>query len=129
MNMPNEAPPKTDTAADLVSEPVNQIVHTDRADPWQCSVDFIATPPQPTQWLIQDILPAGTIVLFSGRPGTYKTWIALDWARSVAEGSPWLARPCQKGQVLYLDAEMPQREFRNRVHAVGASTNLNLWRV
>ena len=45
----------------------------------------------PPKWLIAGILPeAGFSILF-GEPGAGKTFIALDWALSIATGTPCLA--------------------------------------
>jgi hypothetical protein len=99
-----------------------------QATPWTCSLDLISTPPPETVWLLNGVLPAGAVVLFSGREGTMKTWLALDWARAVAEGATWLGRQCETGAVLYLDAEMPGDLFRSWLYAVGGSRNLNVWR-
>ena len=95
---------------------------------WRCSLDLLKEPPQETVWLIDRLIPSGCVVLFSGREGTMKTWLALDWARAVAEGTNWLSRPCEAGGVLYLDAEMPKDLFLSRLHGIGGSTNLNIWR-
>ena len=96
--------------------------------PWRSSCDLVNEPFSETEWLIQEILPKNALVLFSGREGSMKTWLALDWAFSVAEGTPWLTRECQSEAVLYLDAENPYQVFRERVGAVGASQNWNVWR-
>ena len=73
--------------------------------PWRSSCDLVNEPFSETEWLIQEILPKNSLILFSGREGSMKTWLALDWAFSVAEGTPWLTRECQSEAVLYLDAE------------------------
>ena len=95
---------------------------------WRCSLDLLKEPPQETAWLIDRLIPSGCVVLLSGREGTMKTWLALDWARAVAEGTNWLSRPCEAGGVLYLDAEMPRDLFLSRLHGIGGSMNLNIWR-
>jgi len=96
--------------------------------PWRSSCDLVNEPFSETEWLIQEILPKNSLILFSGREGSMKTWLALDWAFSVAEGTPWLTRECQSAAVLYLDAENPYQVFRQRVGAISASQNWNVWR-
>ena len=95
---------------------------------WRCSLDILAETPTEIEWLIDGVLPTESIILASGREGSMKTWLALEWARSVAEGSPWLGRACEAASVLYLDAENPLPVFRQRLEAIGGSRNLNVWR-
>lgn len=44
---------------------------------------------KPPEWLIEDCLPKGSYSLLVGPRGTYKTFIALDMALSVATGAPF----------------------------------------
>jgi len=41
---------------------------------------------RPPEWLIEDFLPQGSYAILFGAPGTFKTFIALDIALSVAVG-------------------------------------------
>jgi KaiC/GvpD/RAD55 family RecA-like ATPase len=42
---------------------------------------------RPPQWLIKDFIPKDAFVLMFGAPGSYKTFVALDIALSIATGS------------------------------------------
>jgi AAA domain len=55
--------------------------------------------------LIDNVLDQGTVALLYGRWGTYKSFIALDWAASVATGRAWQSRPTEQRRVLYIAAE------------------------
>ena len=46
-------------------------------------------PPEP---MIADTLDRGTVAYLYGKHGSYKSFIALDWALSVATGRPWQGR-------------------------------------
>jgi AAA domain len=59
-------------------------------------------PPEP---LIADVLYRATLAVLFGAPGSYKTFVALDWAQCVAAGLPWQAREVRGGPVLYVAAE------------------------
>jgi hypothetical protein len=60
-------------------------------------------PPTP---LIEGVLDKGTIALLSGKFGTYKTFVSLAWACSVATGTAWEGLPVvTPGPVLYVAAE------------------------
>src|SRR5262249_40394748 len=96
--------------------------------PWQNSLLVVRnSPPEPT-WLLHGICPEQSVILFSGREGTLKSWLALDWAVAVAEGKPWLGREAEAAAVGYIDAEMPGHLFLARLYAAGPSQNLNIMR-
>lgn len=60
--------------------------------------------PEP-EWLIPGILNRHAYAVLRGRDSSYKTFLALSWAASIASGQPWLGRPVVEGKVLYLAAE------------------------
>jgi hypothetical protein len=60
-------------------------------------------PPRP---LISGVLDAATIAFLSGKFGTYKSFVALSWACSLATGRPWFGREVPEAvPVLYVAAE------------------------
>ena len=69
-------------------------------------------PPKP---IIGDmILPRGSLGLLVGDEETYKSWLMLDMAWSVAEGSPWLIWNTTKTGVLLVNAELPKELYWER---------------
>jgi hypothetical protein len=59
----------------------------------------------PPSWLVDDVLPAGGTTVLYGKPGSYKTFTAIDWAACVGLGWHWQARETKQGLVLYIAAE------------------------
>jgi len=57
----------------------------------------IARLPEP-EWLIAGFIPKDALVLFYGAPRAGKSFVALDWALSVAMGWSWLGRENQPGR-------------------------------
>jgi hypothetical protein len=55
--------------------------------------------------LIDDTLDRGTTALLYGRWGSLKSFIAYDWAASLATGRAWQGRPTKKTKALYIAAE------------------------
>ena len=55
--------------------------------------------------LIDNVLDQGTTALLYGKWGTAKTFIALDWAASVATGRSWQGRATERRRVLYVVGE------------------------
>ncbi|MGB5113527.1 MAG: AAA family ATPase [Mycobacterium sp.] len=66
--------------------------------------------------LIGGVLDRGTVALLYGKWGTGKSFIALDWAASVATGRRWQGRPSGQARVLYVAAE-GAFGMKARVHA------------
>ena len=62
-----------------------------------------ATPPP--KFIIGDYLIENTFAVLYGAPASYKSFLALDWALSVAHGKDWNGRPTAKGTVVYLAME------------------------
>jgi len=57
------------------------------------------------EWLLADILLRDSTALLYGKPGTAKSFLALDWALSIATGSWWFKREVTAGQVVYCAGE------------------------
>ena len=58
------------------------------------------------QELIKGLIPKGGIGMIWGAPGSYKSFVALDWALAIAGGSgTWLGRKAKSGEVWYLAGE------------------------
>lgn len=112
--------------ADLKVQTTEPLLPT--AAPWTNSrLAVQIAPPEPT-WLLDGLIPTNSVILFSGREGTMKSWLALDWSHAVAEGKPWLDHEAEAGAVCYVDAEMPGHLFLARLFTAGTSTNLNVMR-
>ena len=56
-------------------------------------------------WLIDGLVEVGALVMLFGEPGIGKSFLAIDWAYSVATGSDFLGRPVQQGAVVYIAGE------------------------
>lgn len=58
------------------------------------------------RWLIRDTLPLPGLALLYGKSGFGKSFLALDWALSVATGTDWLGKyPVEQGAVVYVACE------------------------
>lgn len=68
------------------------------------------------QWLIDGVMETNTLSVLYGPPGVGKTFVGLDWALSIATGTPWLGRPTRRGPAVYVGAE-GGRSLGKRVNA------------
>lgn len=60
--------------------------------------------PAPT-WLIEGLLTLDSASWLIAAAGSYKSFVALDWAGHVGAGRPWLGREVAAGGVVYVVAE------------------------
>ena len=57
------------------------------------------------RWIVEELLPEGCLSSIYGKPGSYKTYVALDIALSVTTGIPWHGHPIEQGMVVYICGE------------------------
>lgn len=80
---------------------------------------------QPIRWLVADIWGESEVGFISGHPKSYKSWLALDLAVSVATGTRFLDTfQCKKHNVLLIQEEDPKAVLQDRLAKIGASKNL-----
>lgn len=60
--------------------------------------------PQP-RWLVDGLVVEDTLAAIVGAPASYKSFLALDLALSVATGQPWAGRVVHQAPVVYVTAE------------------------
>ncbi|ARJ67592.1 hypothetical protein WV31_18995 [Magnetospirillum sp. ME-1] len=73
-------------------------------------------------WLIGDYVPAKSLTCLYGKRGQGKTFLALDWACSIAMGRAWQEQAVTRGRVAYLLAERPdglKRRLMGWLHHAG----------
>lgn len=77
--------------------------------------------PRPA-WIIEDIWSLGACGFIAGAPKSYKSWLALDLAVSIATGQPFLGqteyRVRRPGSVLYIQEEDDVRLVMSRLSSV-----------
>jgi len=60
---------------------------------------------KPPACLIDPLLPESGLAVVYGKSGAAKSFLALDWALSVASGIPWFGHAVKPGWVVYVAAE------------------------
>lgn len=67
-------------------------------------------------WLVDSLVPKSSVTILSAEPGSYKSYIVLELAVSVAEGRQALGRfETVKGRALYVDFDGGEDITRRRV--------------
>ena len=67
------------------------------------------------------VLHKGTRGIFGGPAKVRKSLAAMDLGLSVATGTPWLKWPTMKGKVLYVDYELLEATFADRLKLIKAA--------
>lgn len=60
---------------------------------------------KPIDWQVKGFLEADSMGLIYGPPKCGKSFLAIDWACSIATGTPWNGRKVKQGTVFYLAGE------------------------
>ena len=90
-------------ADEFTPEPAIELVPAEskiRIEAWDSIED------EPVEWLIQDVLPRRGFSALFGPPGSFKSFVALDIAHSIATGTAWMGKDVSTpGGVLYICGE------------------------
>ena len=90
------------------------------------AADFIASPIEPPDELVEGILHKGSKLVLGGSSKSFKTWTLLDLAISVAIGADWLGRSTAQGKVLFLNFEIQPHAWQRRIVAVASAKGVEL---
>jgi len=78
-----------------------------------------------SKWLIDKLIPENGVAILSGESGSYKTWLLLHIAASVAGGTPVFDTfPVQQGKVLMIDEENRHSLLVERLKLLGIQEDL-----
>lgn len=74
--------------------------------------------------LIEGLLHRGCKLMLSGGSKSFKSWCLMDMAVSVACGLPWWGLPCKAGRTLYLNFELIEPFFEERLLSICRARNV-----
>lgn len=78
----------------------------------------------PLSWVVDQWLPSDTIAILAADPGSFKTWLVLDLAISVALGVRFCGHRCRQGRVLLFQQEDPYSGIAERMSTILAAKSL-----
>jgi DnaB-like helicase N terminal domain/AAA domain len=86
-------------------------------------------PAEDVNWVVEAMVPAGSVVLWAGESGSYKTWLSLWLSKAVQEGREFLGRRTVQLPILYLDRENPLPLIQERCSILGihSSETFRIW--
>ena len=74
--------------------------------------------------VIHGLLHKGSKMVLGGSSKSFKTWCLADLALSVANGVPWWGLQTNKGRVLYINFEIQEGFFANRLDGISGAKRL-----
>jgi RecA-family ATPase len=83
-------------------------------------------PLNPPEIISHGLLPKGHIMFVYGEQETWKSWLMLDLAFSIASNNNWLLYKTQPVRVLLLNPEIPEYQYRKRILSYVKAKNLNI---
>jgi len=115
----------TTTTIEILPDAITQILTTE-PDPWKVyTLADAALPRPPLVWVVDGIIPSGSLSIWYGSPGTLKSMILADLSVCVASGKTWLTSPkgeggyaTTRGGVMWLDFDNGQRRTHERFGAL-----------
>lgn len=88
--------------------------------------DLEGQPIPSRQWLVDGLIPMGTVTLLGGDGGTGKSLVALQLATSTALSRAWLGLPVTSGRALYISAEDDRDELHRRLSDIARADGVAL---
>ncbi len=88
--------------------------------PIKCWSDICQNVPSRSPELISGILRKGHKLLISGASKAGKSFLIMELAIAITEGRKWLGFQCQQGKVLYINLEIDEASFENRLKDIYA---------
>lgn len=115
----------TTTSIEELPAPIIDILTTE-PDPWKIyTLKDAAQPRPPLVWVVDGVIPAGSLSIWYGAPGSLKSMILADLSVCVAGGRKWLANPQGQGGyatvksgVMWLDFDNGARRTHERFGAL-----------
>ena len=86
---------------------------------------------QPPKWLVEGIATVGSVGFIAGQPKSFKSWLALDLALSIATGAMFLDyfKVVQPGPVLYIQEEDSAVTVKSRTKKIWKSKTVDHMRI
>jgi regulatory protein RepA len=92
------------------------------------AADFLASNIEQPAELIAGILHKGSKLACGGSSKSFKTWVLLDVAVSVATGTAWLGFPTAQGKVLFVNFKIQPHALQQRINAVARAKGVEMKR-
>jgi len=80
------------------------------------------------EYVVDRLIPKGSIIVLFGKGGIGKTWLVLDIGRCIGNGTPYLGLSTSKTPVIFIDFENPLAVLNTRTLKLGPGEGVSFWR-
>ena len=91
----------------------------------QSARDLLLNPPSKPPEIVIGLLHQGCKMVLGGASKSNKTWVLIDFAISVATGAPWWGFSTEQGRVLYVNLELGEAFFAERMKSVAKAKDVD----
>lgn len=116
-----------DAVSDLNTEPVPTRVEDDS---WfalvQDAADIMGEVLPPTVQIVEGIIAEQSKLVIGSGSKSFKTWLTMDMALSIAHGVPFLERVTTRRRVLYVNLELKPVTFKRRLQDIAKAKGLEV---
>jgi len=82
------------------------------------SAEFLANPPKLPEEVIEGVVRQGHKMMISGASKSGKSFLLIELAIALAEGTKWLGFQCRQSRVLYINLEIDPNSLLNRFYVI-----------
>jgi hypothetical protein len=90
------------------------------------AADIITRELPPVVQIVDGIVTEGSKLVIGSGSKTFKTWLSMDLALSVAHGIKFLERKTTRRRVLYVNLELKAATFQRRLQAIAGAKNITV---
>lgn len=89
--------------------------------------ELMSKPFPPSEWIVEELIPAGEITFISAYPGNFKTWLMLDIAVCAVQGIDFLGKfKTKKSKILIIDEESCEKNLQRRFKQLTVENALDI---
>ncbi len=77
---------------------------------------------EPQQWVIENLIPVGGLIVLSGPPKSLKTWLGLRAVTCAATGREFLGRKVKQGPAIYILEEGAPAAVADRIRKMAGTS-------
>jgi predicted transcriptional regulator len=94
----------------------------------QDAADIVAEELPPVVEIVKGIVAEQAKLVIGSGSKSFKTWVTMDMALSIAHGAPWLGYGTTRKRVLYVNLELKPQTFKRRLQTIAKAKDIKIER-